>query len=189
MEKQTDLSPSEFRVKLAVSIKELNKIFSEAFRQQKLAFNGIDWVKTTDAFRRFNVKLNADLVRAAKLLPQFKAGLPEQLKTLAENGWFISGLHTPLATIYPLALLFQTGRVEEGHQALCWHFNEALSSIENDLVEDFPNRAQILGKAFAAHRAGDYELSIPVLTDYYFFWINSTSFSLFFRNGGRGRRR
>jgi len=163
MEKQTDPTPFELRSSFAATIKELNIRVAEAVRQHKLAFKGIDWVKTAEAFRQLNAKLKTDWAKAAKSFPQFKAGLPERLKTLAVRGWFISGRHTPLAVVYPLASLFQTGRVEDGHQALCRHFSDALSSIEHSLIGDFPNRAQILKKAFAAHRAGDYELSIPVL--------------------------
>ena len=79
------------------------------------------------------------------------------------NGWFIYGFRTPSQAIYPIALLFEAGHIKEGNKKMCLHFNNVLSNIEADLTECFPKRALILKKAFAAHKAGDYELSIPVL--------------------------
>ena len=43
------------------------------------------------------------------------------------------------------------------------HFRDILLTIEIEASELFQTRAVILTKAFAAHRAGDYELSIPVI--------------------------
>jgi hypothetical protein len=107
------------------------------------ALEGIDWIKFVREYDKF------------------KSRLPEQLKTLAMHGWFISR-RTPIKAIYPLASLFQAGRIEEGHKALCWHFDQESPKIENGLIEDFPERAAIFKKAFGAHRANDCELSIPV---------------------------
>jgi hypothetical protein len=127
------------------------------------AFKGIDFAKAAEAIHQLESKFKADLAKAAEGFARFKAGLPDQLEILAMHGWFISGDHTPLKAIYPLAATFRAGRIEEGHQALCWHFNHELESIEKGLLQDFPNRATIIKKAFAAHRAGDFELSVPVL--------------------------
>jgi hypothetical protein len=111
-----------------------------------LAFvsDAIDWGRTVEQIRRF------------------EAGYPEQLRTLALHGWFISS-YMPINAIYPLASLFQSGRLEEGHQALCLHYNKELPGIESELARNFLKRAIILKKAFSAHRKGDFELSIPVL--------------------------
>jgi hypothetical protein len=113
--------------------------------QSKLlsALEGIDWVKFVRDYDKF------------------MSGLPGQLKTLADHGWFVSR-RTPITAIYPLASLFQAGRIKEGHKAMCWYFNQESSKIENSLIGDFPKRAAIVKKAFAAHRANNFELSIPV---------------------------
>lgn len=60
------------------------------------------------------------------------------------------------------------------------HFEGRLDAIEDALVAELPRREKILRQAFAAHRRGDYELSVPVLliqadgacvdlTDHHFF--------------------
>src|SRR5436309_11631016 len=50
-------------------------------------------------------KLDESILRAATAgRPKFN----EPLKTLAENGWFISWWDTPVAWIYPLARLFES---------------------------------------------------------------------------------
>ena len=108
------------------------------------AIDSIDWAKVADAIH------------------EYKAGFPEQLRMLALHGWFISAWHTPMRAIYPLADSFRSGKIEEAHQTLCWHFKQVLPEIEDDLIARFPERAVIIRKAFGAHRTGDFELSIPV---------------------------
>jgi hypothetical protein len=83
------------------------------------------------------------------------------LRTLAENGWFTCWWNTPLAWIYPLARLFESNQREKANRRLRNHFNEQVDSIESRLAKRFPKRAAILRKAFAAHKAHNYELSIP----------------------------
>jgi hypothetical protein len=111
--------------------------------------------------RQFAAKfrLNESFLRAAT------AGRPkfdQPLQTLAKNGWFTSWWNTPLAWIYPLARLFDTGHRERANRRLRKHFAEQTASIENQLRKQFPRRAAILQKAFAANRRRDYELAIPV---------------------------
>lgn len=120
-------------------------------------------IKAAEAARQFNAKIAADLAKLAGSVRQFKAGLPGKLKTLVMNGWFIYGFRTPSRAIYPIASLFETGHIDEGNKEMCRHFNNVLSNIEADLTKCLPKRALILKKAFAAHRTGDYELSVPVL--------------------------
>jgi len=131
------------REQMVKSLAEIAKHQKE-FAQHQQSF-GIDWSK----------------VRQGML--QFKAGLPQQLKTLADNGWFVSGNHTPLAVIFPLANMFQSGHAEQANQHICALVKEHLQSTEDMLADDFPHRAGILKKAFGALRARDYELSIPVM--------------------------
>ena len=139
-----DPATSELLAALAASVKELN-------------------TKAAEAGRQINAKLATNLAKLRESARKFKTGLPGKLKILAMNGWFIYGFRTPSQAIYPVASLFEAGRIEEGNQAMCWHFNNVLSDIETDLIKRFPKRELILKKAFAAHRSSDYELSIPVL--------------------------
>jgi hypothetical protein len=111
--------------------------------------------------RRLAVKFKLD----QSFLRGATAGRPkfnEPLKTLAENGWFISWWNTPVALIYPLARLFESGQTERANRRLRNHFAEQIASTECRLRKQFPRRATILQKAFTAHRCRDYELSIPV---------------------------
>jgi hypothetical protein len=104
-------------------------------------------------------KLNESILHAATAgRPKFN----EPLKTLAENGWFISWWNTPVAWIYPLARLFESGQTERANRRLRNHFVEQTASIESRLRKQFPRRVAVLRKAFAAHRSRDYELAIPV---------------------------
>ena len=43
------------------------------------------------------------------------------------------------------------------------HFRNLTDQIEQGALEASPHREKVLVKAFAAHRSGDYELSIPVM--------------------------
>jgi hypothetical protein len=144
MEIKVDPATSELLTALAASVKDLN-------------------IKATEVARQINIKIAANLAKLRESARKFETGLPGKLKILAMNGWFIYGFRTESRVIFPIASLFETGRIDEGNQTMCWHFNNVLHGIESDLIERFPKRALILKKAFAAHRAGDHELSIPVI--------------------------
>ena len=111
--------------------------------------------------RKFATKFKLDdsVTRAAFI---GRRKFNEPLKTLAENGWFISWWDTPLAWVYPLARLFENRQAEHANRRLRNHFAKQIASIEAILSQQFPHRAAILKKAFAAHRCRDYELAIPV---------------------------
>lgn len=160
---ENDPTASESQATFAAALKELRTKVAEATRQCALVFKAIDWDKTAESIRRINAKLAADSAKIAESFRRFRAGLPDKLKSLAMQGWFIYGFRTPSRAIYPIASLFEAGRIDEANQAMCSHFNNVLSEIESDLMKRFPKRALVLKKAFAAHRAGDYELSIPVM--------------------------
>jgi len=120
-------------------------------------------IKAAEGVRQINARIAADLAKLADSVHRFKAGLPDKLTTLAMNGWFIYGFRTPSQAIYPIASLFETSRVNEGNQAMCRHFNNVAPDIEADLTKRFSKRAVILKRAFEAHKAANYELSVPVL--------------------------
>ncbi len=163
MEIENDPTASESQAAFAAALKELSTKVAAATRQCTLVFKAIDWDKTAESIRRINAKLAADSAKIAESFHRFRTGLPNKLKSLAMQGWFIYGFRTPSRAIYPIASLIEAGRIDEANQAMCSHFNNVLSDIESDLMKRFPKRAAILKKAFAAHRAGDYELSIPVM--------------------------
>jgi hypothetical protein len=94
---------------------------------------------------------------------RFKAELPELLRTIAEHGWFISGYHTPLAAIHPLAQMFRTGDIERANEQLCGQVKPNLPAIEGMLIKEFPRRGAILERAFRSLREKDYVVCIPLL--------------------------
>jgi hypothetical protein len=162
MEIKIDSAISELHTALAVAVKELNTKAAEAARQHKLAFKAFDWDRAAELIRQIKAKIQADTVKLSVAARKFKAGLPGKLRTLAMNGWFIYGFRTPSRVIYPIASSFEAGRLDEANKAMCWHFDKVAPDIEADLSKRFSNRASILKKAFEAHKAGNYELSIPV---------------------------
>jgi hypothetical protein len=113
--------------------------------------------------QEFQAGLASRAVEIGEGMRKFKKHLPEQLQTLAENGWFIQGDLTPLQAIYPVAGIFRKGNVVEGNRQMCAHIKESLDGIEDNLVRDFPKRAVILKRAFDAARAGDYVASVPLM--------------------------
>lgn len=87
----------------------------------------------------------------------------EDTAALAENGWFISNWETPLSLLHAAARDLRQNRTDRGDALMARHFRDILPTIERQASELFLERALILKKAFAAHQAGDFELSIPVI--------------------------
>jgi hypothetical protein len=93
------------------------------------------------------------------------AELPERTRkaarTLAKNGWYIDG-GSDFNDIRRAVELFDNGDTAAGNAYLCEYYASRLDDIEDELTTRFPHRKNILGPAFAAHRRGEYVLSIPV---------------------------
>ncbi|MGO8932046.1 MAG: hypothetical protein ACLQU3_34790 [Limisphaerales bacterium] len=119
--------------------------------------------RVAEATAKCNKLCEPEFIKAAEGMRKCMAVLPTRLRIMAEHGWFISGGHIQTRVAHLLADTFQNGRVDEANKTMCWHINQILPKVEESLVKDFPRRATIIGKAFAAHRSRDYELSIPVL--------------------------
>ncbi len=79
---------------------------------------------------------------------------------LIENGWYVL-LDAPEPSLRAIAELFRTDP-DAANERMCELVRSQVDSIENDVVEQFPRRAEILRDAFAAHRQGTFSLSIPV---------------------------
>ncbi len=133
------------------------------FSQQIVALNEQLSEQIRESCGRFSAEISVSWAKVAEGMRRFAAGFPEQTCILAQNGWFISSWHTPLAaSIYRVAHLFKTGSITEGHKLMCVRFSRIRQRIEDNLTNSFPKRRRILQKAFQAHDAGDYELSVPV---------------------------
>jgi hypothetical protein len=113
--------------------------------------------------------IQVNLLKRSRLSGAFYRGMltewpkfAQPLKTLAQHGWFVSFSQTPIAWIYPLARLFDSGQKNKANTGLRNHFRRQLDEIESQLAKNFPCRRRILRQAFRAHRDQNYELCIPV---------------------------
>jgi len=121
------------------------------------AFSGI-----SECFQKIQEDVSGLAVELSESLREINRRLPDDIKVLADRGWFISQWHTPLVGLGRVVDQFEIGDCEGAHDALCQHFEDILNDIESELIEEFPRRRAILAKAFEAHKRGDFELSIPV---------------------------
>ena len=88
----------------------------------------------------------------------------ETLRTVIRHGWY------PTADMSGggVALLAQgledpdEERAASARQVFINKFREDADKLEQTLVEQFPRQAPIISDAFAAHRRGDFNLSVPV---------------------------
>ncbi|OIQ87301.1 hypothetical protein GALL_308620 [mine drainage metagenome] len=100
-----------------------------------------------------------------KLASEFEK-LPPRIKqavlTLGEVGWYLDE-DMSIPVIWDLEKLLRDGNRGEVDDALERYFGDRLTEIEERLCSSLPKRGKILVAAFAAHRRGEFELSIPVL--------------------------
>ena len=153
----------ETQERMVASMAKAGEGIREAQERIQKSLMSDNMQKGLKAIRETQERMAARMAKAGEGMRQFKAGLPDQLQILAENGWFILGDYTPLAAIYPLAHLFRSGQVKEAHRQMCGHIRQQLTNIEQSLVDDYPKRAVIVKRAFDAVRANDYVASIPLM--------------------------
>ena len=84
------------------------------------------------------------------------------LLTLAKHGWYID-MEMPLQASIEFEQAILQENLNDVEQALADYYEGNLDRIEADLMQWYPQRAHVIQSAFAAHRRGDYILSIPVL--------------------------
>ena len=103
------------------------------------------------------------------------------LLTLGKSGWYLDReLGMTELWEYEKMLLAGNEAVVDSH--LMQHYEARLQDIEHFLVTALPHRGHIFRAAFAAHRRGEFELSVPVLlTQADGVCIDLTTFHLFMR--------
>jgi hypothetical protein len=96
------------------------------------------------------------------LVEQFRK-LPERTKQalieLGNRGWYLDPSHHQF---FELAGLLADADAADLEESMISYYSERLDEIEKSLIEAFPERASILGPGFAAHRRGEYVLSVLV---------------------------
>lgn len=89
---------------------------------------------------------------------------PEPLRTVIRHGWY------PTANMSGGGVAYLAGelkdpdeeRVASAHQVFINKFREEADTIEQRLMTQFPDRAQVISDAFAAHHQQKFSLSVPV---------------------------
>ncbi len=110
------------------------------------------------------VQSNLDEGRASieSTLRSMNASLETAMITLAQLGWYVDMWIITQPAVVELAQQAKEGRVDEVEQYLVSFYSNHLERIEEELLGRHPDRAPMLRQACAAHRRGEYALSIPV---------------------------
>ena len=95
--------------------------------------------------------------------PQFDFPLvrKEDINTVMQNGW-CPPLDISPVQVELLAKAFEED-AERANRLLSDRYRSKLDGIESSRMSAFPNRAEILGDTFEAHRQEKYNLSVPLL--------------------------
>ena len=102
------------------------------------------------------------LVQIGAALREMPPRLEAAVAAMASHGWYVD-TDQGLDELETLRTLIDAGNTDRVDELLMAHFENRLGAIEEALIAELPRREKILRSAFAAHRRGDYELSIPVL--------------------------
>lgn len=100
----------------------------------------------------------AEVAQAVRALPE---RIRSQLETLGEHGWFLD-LEMEVPELFEIAELFAAGQATEANERLVSHYERDLLRIQDRLNSGHPDRIQVFGDAFDAHREGRFTLSVPV---------------------------
>ena len=84
----------------------------------------------------------------------------EGFEVLIENGWYVFA-DMSARDVRAIADQFQSDP-DAANERMCQWVRDRVDQIEAELTQEFPRRAAILVDAFAAHRQGTFNLSVPV---------------------------
>lgn len=102
------------------------------------------------------------LAQLGAVMREMPPRLEAAVAAMASHGWYVDGDHG-IHELEAVRTLIESGDTARVDELLVSHFEGRLNAIEDALVAALPRREKILRQAFAAHRRGDYELSVPVL--------------------------
>jgi hypothetical protein len=95
----------------------------------------------------------------ARMPPKVKRAM----EMLADHGWYFDLNALGFSELLDFAAQLESGAGANLDQILAEHFEKRLDEIEVELIVKVPAREAILRCALAAHRRGEFVLSIPVL--------------------------
>lgn len=115
-----------------------------------------------DAFSRtvksIVLPFTTDFLEALERLP---IRMHEVLITFGQHGWYFD-IEMPFHDLWELELAFKEGRTEEADAGLSGYFESRLDEIKTKIISRFKHREKIICEAFTAHKAGQYNVAIPV---------------------------
>ncbi len=132
-------------------IQDLNGIVSFMRAQLRLPPQLVDAIRNAEIHA-------AKFMDAARRYPPV---LQEAIITLADEGWYLDWTGMHINEPVELVEMYSKGNREEVEARLIKHYRDRVPAIDAELRELFPSRAHILDQAFAAHRQGNFYLSVP----------------------------
>jgi hypothetical protein len=103
--------------------------------------------------------LGSALLFVAEAISELPAALQQAIFTLMHRGWFFDP-SMPLAQWWTVHNMIAVGKIIEADQFMAKHFESRMNEIEAQLSSALPHRAPKFKSGFAAHRRGEYDLSI-----------------------------
>lgn len=87
--------------------------------------------------------------------------IPESVKLLAENGWYLPLDFHPVE-INRMASYIKEGKSQIVDEGMITYLDEKLTNIQDQLNKKFPERSSAINASIRAHKKHEYYLSIPV---------------------------
>jgi hypothetical protein len=79
----------------------------------------------------------------------------------SRHGWFIDG-GFPAPSSVRLAGMYEAGETTRADELFVEYYRDRLIKVRQTLLDVYPERARILGKAFSMHLEGEYDVSVPL---------------------------
>ena len=149
-------------------VRELAAAFATSFEpvraqiQEALASAATVGAQIARNAQAMTEQLGPPLLLFVEGLRQLPPEMRKKLIVLGEHGWYLDP-NLALPAVWDLADAFEQGRADEADAALANHLRSRLDEIEAELIKVAPRRAKLVQSALAAHRRGEFNLSIPVL--------------------------
>ena len=146
----------------------IDNTFTKFLLEQKRIVEDIfipnaDIIKNIENLMKPSIEEFQKLVEAIqKSVQEFPPQLQQALITLAGHGWYIDVWGLPIPSIGALKNALLRGEIEIAEKTLIEYYDERIDVIESYIIGRFKHRAEIIAAAFAAHKRGEYIMSIPV---------------------------
>lgn len=127
---------------------------------------GLQWSQAIAELQNLLTKNGTKIELAFRNFQDNIAKLPEEIRAannaLAERGWYIDH-EFPVSDVRRILESLKSGRGDEVDRYLSKYYEEALPSLQENLIATYSNRAAVFAQAFSALQSKQYYLAIPVL--------------------------